>query len=342
MPIHYSPDGRPTKDSDAHVKFALLTGVSKFSKVSIFSGLNNLQDITLDHRYGALCGYTEADVETVFAPELPGLDRRKIRDRYNGYNWLGSRFTTPSTCCCCSLTAVSVPGGSRPEPRPFSSSCSWSGASSDDISPDRRPFQSGYLTIAEVQKRGERTGYVLGYPNREVQISLNERITRALTAGGRQQIQHLNRLYDLLLVNDFTGLQALFSAFYSSIPHAWYDSSRIADYEGFYASVFYSYFASLGLRLICEDITSKGPIDRTLDWPRLRRQVCRRWQVHPFDRRGVQQGEPLGGGVRAGDVPFLSTLGLGRELARSTARVVGAAERCHEIKNARKVTASGL
>jgi hypothetical protein len=136
----------------------------------------------------------------------------------------------------------------------------------DDISPDRRPFQSGYLTIAEVQKRGERAGYVLGYPNREVQISLNERITRALTAGGRQQIQHLNRLYDLLLVNDFTGLQALFSAFYSSIPHAWYDSSRIADYEGFYASVFYSYFASLGLRLICEDITSKGPIDRTLDF----------------------------------------------------------------------------
>ena len=55
------------KDADAHIKFAFLTGVSKFSKVSLFSGLNNLQDITLDSRYSAICGYTEADVDSVFA-----------------------------------------------------------------------------------------------------------------------------------------------------------------------------------------------------------------------------------------------------------------------------------
>ena len=77
------------KDSDAHVRFTLLTGVSKFTKVSLFSGLNNLKDITLDSRYSALCGYTDADLDTVFAPELPGLEREKIREWYNGYNWLG-------------------------------------------------------------------------------------------------------------------------------------------------------------------------------------------------------------------------------------------------------------
>ena len=58
------------KDSDAHIRFAFLTGVSKFSKVSLFSGLNNLRDITVDARYSDICGYTEADLETVFAPEL--------------------------------------------------------------------------------------------------------------------------------------------------------------------------------------------------------------------------------------------------------------------------------
>ena len=63
------------KTSDAHVRFTFLTGVSKFSKVSLFSGLNNLTDITLDPRYSAICGYTDADLDTVFAPELPGLDR---------------------------------------------------------------------------------------------------------------------------------------------------------------------------------------------------------------------------------------------------------------------------
>ena len=50
------------------MRFSFLTGVSKFSKVSLFSGLNNLQDITLDPRYSALCGYTDADLDTVFAP----------------------------------------------------------------------------------------------------------------------------------------------------------------------------------------------------------------------------------------------------------------------------------
>ena len=77
------------KDSDAHIRFSFLTGVSKFSKVSLFSGLNNLTDLTLDPHYSAICGYTEADLDTVFAPELPGLDRDTIREWYNGYGWRG-------------------------------------------------------------------------------------------------------------------------------------------------------------------------------------------------------------------------------------------------------------
>ncbi len=83
------------KDNEAHIRFAFLTGVSKFSKVSIFSGLNNLKDITVDARYSALCGYTEQDVETVFAPELEGLDRAEIRRWYNGYNWMGEAVYNP-------------------------------------------------------------------------------------------------------------------------------------------------------------------------------------------------------------------------------------------------------
>jgi hypothetical protein len=84
------------KGADADLRFVFLTGVSKFSKVSLFSGLNNLRDITLVKDYSALCGYTAADVETVFAPELEGLDREKMREWYNGYNEpchdLGVRF----------------------------------------------------------------------------------------------------------------------------------------------------------------------------------------------------------------------------------------------------------
>ncbi|MEA1050518.1 AAA family ATPase, partial [Lamprobacter modestohalophilus] len=60
------------KDNDRHIRFAFITGVSKFSKVSLFSGLNNLQDITIDRRYSALYGYTEDDLDEVFGPELEG------------------------------------------------------------------------------------------------------------------------------------------------------------------------------------------------------------------------------------------------------------------------------
>ena len=77
------------KDCDAHVRFSFFTGVSKFSKVSLFSGLNNLTDITLDPAFSDICGYAEDDLDTVFAPELPGLDRKRIREWYNGYWWLG-------------------------------------------------------------------------------------------------------------------------------------------------------------------------------------------------------------------------------------------------------------
>ena len=78
------------KARDAHVRFTFVTGVSKFTKVSLFSDLNNLTDITLDPAYSSICGYTEGDLETVFAPELAGLDRERVREWYNGYSWLGA------------------------------------------------------------------------------------------------------------------------------------------------------------------------------------------------------------------------------------------------------------
>ena len=83
------------KDADAHIRFAFLTGVSKFSKVSHFSGLNNLKDITVDARYSALCGYTEADLDRVFAPELAGLERDQNRARDQRYKRRGGAGFKP-------------------------------------------------------------------------------------------------------------------------------------------------------------------------------------------------------------------------------------------------------
>ena len=83
------------KDADPYIKFVFITGVSKFSKVSLFSGLNNLKDITLSKEYSAICGYTQEDLETVFAKRLHDVDLEKVRKWYNGYKWLGKEVYNP-------------------------------------------------------------------------------------------------------------------------------------------------------------------------------------------------------------------------------------------------------
>ncbi len=83
------------KGQDAHLRFSMLTGVSKFSKVNIFSGLNSPTDISLKRKYSALCGYTQKELEEVFAPELIDVDMEKIQHWYNGYNWTGESVYNP-------------------------------------------------------------------------------------------------------------------------------------------------------------------------------------------------------------------------------------------------------
>ena len=68
-------------------------------------------------------------------------------------------------------------------------------------------------------------------------------------------------MYKRLSVNDFSGLETLFKTFFAGIPYQWHTKNDIADYEGYYASVFYSYFASLGLDTTVEDSSSHGRLD---------------------------------------------------------------------------------
>ena len=124
-------------------------------------------------------------------------------------------------------------------------------------------FQSGYLTIKEWSAdlvRGLRC--VLGFPNIEVRTSLNTLFSEALS--GRNAPEKRDRLYALLDAGDISGLHTLFHAFFASIPHDWYRKNQISRFEGYYASVIYTYFASLGYEVIPEDTTNHGQIDLTI------------------------------------------------------------------------------
>ena len=99
-----------------------------------------------------------------------------------------------------------------------------------------------------------------------MQQSLNESLLNHLTGNPARQAEHSARLYDLLLVNDFDGLETLFKAFFASIPYQWHTNNEIANYEGYYASVFYSYFASLGLAITVEDSSQAGRLDMAVEF----------------------------------------------------------------------------
>ncbi|MEB3146397.1 MAG: AAA family ATPase, partial [Cylindrospermopsis raciborskii 1523720] len=73
------------KQQDANIQFIFMTGVTKFSKVSLFSGLNQLTDITISRDFSTICGYTQEDLEQTFAQHLQGVDWDKLRLWYNGY-----------------------------------------------------------------------------------------------------------------------------------------------------------------------------------------------------------------------------------------------------------------
>ncbi|OQX06455.1 MAG: hypothetical protein BWK73_30845, partial [Thiothrix lacustris] len=271
------------KDFDAHIRFSFLTGVSKFSKVSLFSGLNNLKDITLDKRYSTICGYTDTDIDTVFAAELPGLDRQDIREWYNGYNWLGEGVYNPfdilqlfderlfksywfetgtPTFLVEQLLKRQVP--TLKLDSMLSSSEMLSSFDVGDMTTEALLFQTGYLTIKQEENLGGQYFYTLGYPNREVYQSLNESLLSMLVRDKSQQVVNASQLYRLLYQNQIDALQALFHSFFASIPHQWYNNNDIQHYEGYYASVFYSYFAALGLNVTLEDTSNLGRIDMTL------------------------------------------------------------------------------
>lgn len=268
------------KDSDAHIRFAFLTGVSKFSKVSLFSGLNNLRDITVSRDYSALCGYTDADLDAVFAPELAGLDRERIRRWYNGYNWTGEAVYNPFDVLLLFQERQFRPWWFETGTPTFlidllTERQTWlptlgqletdaallAAFDVDRISTEALLFQTGYLTIDLEEEISGSYFYRLRYPNHEVYQSLNIALLAAWTPENQAAVQHRKSLHRLLLANDFPGLERLFTALFAGIPADWYRNNPIARYEGYYASVFYAYFASLGLDMTPEDASCQGRLD---------------------------------------------------------------------------------
>ncbi len=134
----------------------------------------------------------------------------------------------------------------------------------DHIATEALLFQTGYLTVHEVEE--PMTGYwlyTLGYPNQEVETSLNQSLLPAL--GVENAPRERKTLFTHLHAHDLAGLEAHLKALFAGLPHDWYRNNPIARYEGHYASVFYSHFAALGVGVTVDDASHHGRVDMTVD-----------------------------------------------------------------------------
>ncbi|HWQ66723.1 MAG TPA: ATP-binding protein [Methanospirillum sp.] len=270
------------KPLDQYLKFVFLTGVSKFAKTGIFSGLNNLDDITLDARYSALCGYTQKDLENIFAGHLKDFDKNEVRGWYNGYSWTGESVYNPFDILLFFSKGIFRPYWFETGTPTFLLKlwqlkprlpAEYDGlVTGDDVLGSFDPehirietllFQAGYLTIRSVVSNSyEGTWYTLGYPNREVRESFNRLILTFIQNDNDQVPPPTVR--NILESGNTEKLRDLFHSFFASIPSDNYRKNQISGFEGYYASVVYTYFASSGYDVIPEDTTNKGRIDLTV------------------------------------------------------------------------------
>lgn len=278
------------KDSDADLKFAFLTGVSKFAQVSVFSGLNQLRDISLNSEYGAICGYTQTELETVFAEPLRDVDPEELKTWYNGYNFLGEKVYNPFCLLLffqnqrfCNYwfqsgtptflvklfqeKHVEVPrlDGVRMSENMMDS------FDIENIKVETLLFQTGYLTITEVLSDPydlRIQNYVLGFPNREVRMSFTAFFVEYFAQSGSVVQTARMSLMPLLHEGNAEGLKAAFDVLFASIPHQWYTKNDLASYEAFYASIFFCAFHALGLDVRAEEPTNKGRVDLVVRLPK--------------------------------------------------------------------------
>jgi len=273
------------KDSDPYIQLVFLTGVSRFSKVSIFSGLNQLNDITIDPEFSTICGYTQNDLETVFADRLKDFDKEEIKRWYNGYSWLGEKVYNPFDILLLFDKKTFKPywfetGTPTFLIKLFKQNNYYlpsienlevgeellSNLDIDNIYPENILFQTGYLTIEDVEENLYKKTYILSYPNYEVKTSFNGYFLLYLTPNFVLKDKTENALIKAIKNNQIEKLQEILHTFFASIPYDWYRKNDLESYEGFYASIVYALFNGAGFDVVAEDTTNRGRIDLTITY----------------------------------------------------------------------------
>ena len=274
------------KSKDAYLQFALLTGVTKFSKVSVFSDLNNLMDISMDNRYAAICGITEQELVADLGEYIRDLSEtlqmsyedllRELQERYDGYHFvedsegLYNPFSLLNTFARKKLGNYWFETGTptylvellKENHYPLehltyeqATADTLTGIDTVDSSPIPVLYQSGYLTIKDYDPEFET--YTLGFPNKEVE----EGFTRFLLPyyahirSGSSAFHIVNFVKEVRSGN-IDGFMKRLQSFFSDTPY-----ELVRDLELHYQNVLFIIFRLVGFYTQAEYHTSEGRVD---------------------------------------------------------------------------------
>lgn len=270
----------------------MLTGVSKYGKLSIFSDLNNLLDITLDPRFATLLGYTQTELEQYFSDYIDQLTIRYASNRaevlaqikfwYNGYSWDGvQRVYVPfSTLVFFSQQSFASHWFATATPSfliKLLRQQQLPAYTLDEISADSKLldsadvnqisvisllFQTGYLTVKRVERTFQGDLYELGYPNYEVAQAFQQHLlTDYLTANIDQiSITLLGNLRKALQTQNLEAFIRTLQSVFCSIPH-----TLFLPQEAYYHSVVYLVLRLLGFKVEAERLNNLGRLDAVLE-----------------------------------------------------------------------------
>jgi hypothetical protein len=276
------------KAADDHIQFIFLTGVSKFSGLSIFSALNNPSDITLNRKYSTICGYTQEELEYYFTDyideiaECERMSRNELLEAikfwYNGYSWDGetSVYNPFSTLLMFDNSKIDnywFHSGTptflmdllksrnqiQPVLEPFQVSSSvFVSYDPENIAEIPLLFQTGYLTIKQQVKLSFTSiQYILGTPNEEVKVSFLEYLLNAYTEYPLYQIRELAENMQKQLYNgDTSALEQNLRLLIANIPNILH-----IEKEAYYHSMFLLLMNVLGFDIHGEIQTNIGRID---------------------------------------------------------------------------------
>ncbi len=274
-----------SSEVQAAMRFFLITGVSKFSQVSLFSDLNYLREMSLNHKFNDLVGYTQQDLVAYFDEHLGALQAEtgiknrealleKIRVWYNGYSWNGKeRLYNPFSILLLFDNLrfgdfwfkTGTPGFLiqvlkeqyiyKVEDLQVPESL-FDSYDLDNLDARSLMFQTGYLTIKKLDL--ERGRYTLGYPNREVEEALNNYLIGSLlNRKPADSLKPVVLLEEGFLNNDVPKVITVINSLLKDIPSPLLDDKT----EHFYHALVHLHFRYLGFSLDSEVHTSDGRMD---------------------------------------------------------------------------------